>query len=93
MEYPEHLRPFVNEVYSLANRYGNIEYVDLFPIEKYKTARSEISDFYESGYVMNIHSNTRQVRQDILEAFENGLEFIESILFVGDTIIFFPKAF
>jgi len=93
MEYPEHLRPFVNEVYSIANRYGNIKYINLIPIEQSKTARSQISDFYESGYVMNIHTNTHQVRQDILEAFENGLKFIESIMFVCDTIIFFPKAF
>jgi len=96
MESGENFQPFTNEIRYLAKKFGNSENVHLCPTYyngNPKLYGTSVMGIYEYGYAMHILRNHKQIRSDILEAFDEGFQFIESIMFIGNTIVFFPKAF
>lgn len=77
--------PFVNEVDCLLGKYGSGVNVIL--------RRNFTSDPIQN-FVYLVELNTEEndiIRRELLQAFEDGFQFIESIGFAGNAIIFTPK--
>lgn len=78
-------KPFIDEVDGLLAKYGSSVNVIT---QRYILPFHGVNSF---AYIANILSDRDVIRQELLQAYEDGLQYVESIGFAGNFIVFTPK--
>lgn len=79
-------KPFMDEVDALLAKYGdciNVITRRYIPFEHYYA-----NSF---AYIADIVSEGDVIRQELLQAYEDGLQYVESLGFAGSFAVFTPK--
>jgi len=79
-------KPFIDEVDSLLAKYGSSINVIT---RRYNPQANYYA--YSFAYMVDIRSEGDVIRQELLQAFEDGFRYIESIGFAGSFVVFTPK--